>query len=227
VVDNPWSNLYAAQTIDYAFGWSTPQLYGGYISPQSVVDNPNGMKFFVSQWNTSTNDPYRVMLFQGTLATGFAPFARARMIRAVSQVAPAPAAVGGVAVAAARALIGGIQGAAAGIRDGWSTARRSTPAVAVTSAGRGLNRGWAGSGEVSSPWSAPSVQAKTVAQPAGVAADASRASGAEAPAGTEPTNTPTSAVPTKAPAAAEPVKAPTRKATSSRSSRHAPTDGAQ
>jgi hypothetical protein len=227
VVDNPWSNLYAAQTIDYAFGWSTPQLYGGYISPQSVLDDPNGMKFFVSQWNTSTNDPYHVMLFQGTLATGFAPFARARMIRAVSQMAAAPpAAVGRVAVAAAKGLLGGIQGAAAGIRDGWSTARRSTPAVTLT-AGRGLNRRWAGSGEVSSPWSAPSVQAKTVAQPAGMAADGSRASGAEAPGGTEPTNAPTAAVPTKAPAAAEPIKAPPRKATPSSPSRHAPSDGAQ
>jgi hypothetical protein len=65
-----------AQTIDSAFGWSTPQIYGGYIWPQSVLDDPTGMKFSVRQWNTSTNDPYHVMLFEGTVATGFAPVER-------------------------------------------------------------------------------------------------------------------------------------------------------
>lgn len=147
VVDAPWSDLYAATTIDYAFGWSTPQLYGGYISPQSALDNPNGMKFFVSQWNTITNDPYHVMLFQGTLATGFVTSARARAARMVSRVAAAPpvAALGTVSRAAAKSVIGGIRGAGAGIRDGWS---------------------WPDSGQVASPRSAPSVQAKTMAQPA-------------------------------------------------------------
>ena len=67
VADTPWSDLYTASSIDYADGFFTPQLYGGYISPDSVLGVPNGMKFFVSQWITSTNDPYKVMLFQDTL----------------------------------------------------------------------------------------------------------------------------------------------------------------
>jgi hypothetical protein len=93
VVDNPWSDLYAASTIDYALGWSTPWIYGGYISPQSVLNAPNGMKFFVSQWNAEPNieDPYHAVLFQATLATGFAPLARARAARLMSRVAAAPA----------------------------------------------------------------------------------------------------------------------------------------
>ena len=60
-------NENTASSIDYADGFFTPQLYGGYISPDSVLGVPNGMKFFVSQWITSTNDPYKVMLFQDTL----------------------------------------------------------------------------------------------------------------------------------------------------------------
>jgi hypothetical protein len=178
VVDTPWSDLYAATSIDYAFGWSTPQIYGGYIWPQSVLDDPNGMKFSVSQWNTMANDPYHVMLFQDTLASGVVPFARARAAGMVSRVAAAPpvAAVGGVSVAAVKGIIGGIRGAAAGIRDGWATGTRSMPAVAGTAAGRRLNRRWAGNKEASSPRSNPSVQAKTVAQPAAMARKASQAS---------------------------------------------------
>jgi hypothetical protein len=67
VVDYPWSNLYSGNFIDYASGSTTPQLYGGYISPQSKLDDKNGMKFVVSQWITSTNDPYKAMVFEGTL----------------------------------------------------------------------------------------------------------------------------------------------------------------
>lgn len=56
-----------ANVLDYAFGWEIPQLYGGYISPLSRLNDWNGMQFWVSQWNTQTNDPYRVLLVQGTL----------------------------------------------------------------------------------------------------------------------------------------------------------------
>lgn len=67
VVDNPWSNFYAGHRVDYARGSSTPQLYGGYITPDSQLGTTNGMKFIVSQWVTSKNDPYRSMLFTDTL----------------------------------------------------------------------------------------------------------------------------------------------------------------
>lgn len=67
VADYPWSNLYAGNWIDYAVGWTTAQLYGGYISPDSVLGVTNGMKFLVSQWIIATNDPYKVMLFTDTL----------------------------------------------------------------------------------------------------------------------------------------------------------------
>ena len=70
-VQNPEDNWrYGANVVDYAFGWDIPQLYGGYISPLSRLNEPNGMHFFVSQWNTHPphrNDPYKVMLIQDTL----------------------------------------------------------------------------------------------------------------------------------------------------------------
>ncbi|MGE2714430.1 DUF4185 domain-containing protein [Mycolicibacterium litorale] len=71
-VKNPEDNwLHGANVVDYAFGWQIPQLYGGYISPLSRLNEPNGMHFMVSQWNTQTNNPYRVMLVQNALtATG-------------------------------------------------------------------------------------------------------------------------------------------------------------
>ena len=49
-------------------GSPTPQLYGGYISPDSQLNKPNGMKFLVTQWNTASNDPYHVVAFDDTLA---------------------------------------------------------------------------------------------------------------------------------------------------------------
>lgn len=67
VVDYPWSNLYAGHWVDYAYGKSTPQLYGGYITPDSVLGVTDGMKFVVSQWITSSNDPYKAMIFTATL----------------------------------------------------------------------------------------------------------------------------------------------------------------
>ena len=44
-----------------------PQLYGGYITDDSRLNEPNGMKFVVSQWNTQSNDPYHVIAFADTL----------------------------------------------------------------------------------------------------------------------------------------------------------------
>lgn len=71
-VKRPEDNwLHGANVVDYAFGWQIPQLYGGYISPLSRLNQPDGMHFLVSQWNTQTNNPYRVMLIQNALtATG-------------------------------------------------------------------------------------------------------------------------------------------------------------
>jgi hypothetical protein len=53
--------------VDYAHGHQFPQLYGGYICDDSRLSEPDGMKFVVSQWNTSTNDPYHVVAFADTL----------------------------------------------------------------------------------------------------------------------------------------------------------------
>lgn len=69
VVDNPWSDFYAGNWLDYAVGSSTPQLYGGYISPLSQLGSQGGMHFIVSQWITASNDPYKAMLFEGTLTS--------------------------------------------------------------------------------------------------------------------------------------------------------------
>lgn len=67
-VKNPEDNWRdGANVVDYAYGGDIPQLYGGYISPLSRLNEPNGMHFFVSQWRTATNDPYKVMLLQDTL----------------------------------------------------------------------------------------------------------------------------------------------------------------
>lgn len=63
----PWDNLYAANSVDFALGRTTSQLYGCYTSGDSVLGVTNGMKFTVSQWITSKNDPYKVMYFTGTL----------------------------------------------------------------------------------------------------------------------------------------------------------------
>ena len=56
-----------ANKVDYAFGMDTPQLYGGYISPSSKLDVPDGMRLIVSQWNTANNDPYHCLKFSATL----------------------------------------------------------------------------------------------------------------------------------------------------------------
>lgn len=42
-----------------------PQCYGGYIHPRSTADN---LTLLISQWNTSTNNPYHVIQFDGLVA---------------------------------------------------------------------------------------------------------------------------------------------------------------
>ena len=66
-VVNPTDNWAAGNRVDYAFGPDFPQLYGGYIAPGSRLNQAYGMKFAVSQWNTSNNDPYWVVQFNDTL----------------------------------------------------------------------------------------------------------------------------------------------------------------
>lgn len=58
VFDSPTSNLYEAATFKPITGAMVPQLYGGYIHPDSTLAN---LHLIVSQWNTSTNWPYRAM----------------------------------------------------------------------------------------------------------------------------------------------------------------------
>jgi hypothetical protein len=62
--NDDWST---ANSVNYATGMDFPQLYGGYIAPSSKLNEPNGMKFLVSQWNTANNDPYHVVQFDDTL----------------------------------------------------------------------------------------------------------------------------------------------------------------
>jgi hypothetical protein len=68
VFDGPTSNLYEAATYHPIRGgsWpvqtdtSVPQLYGGYIHPDSTLHD---LHLIVSQWNTQVNTPYRAMQF--------------------------------------------------------------------------------------------------------------------------------------------------------------------
>lgn len=68
VFDSPTSNLYEAATYHPIHGgsWpvqtdtSVPQLYGGYIHPDSTLHE---LTLIVSQWNTQTNWPYHAMQF--------------------------------------------------------------------------------------------------------------------------------------------------------------------
>jgi D-arabinan endo alpha-(1,5)-arabinofuranosidase len=65
-VENPEDNWQdGANVVDYAFGFEIANLYGGYISPLSRLNEGGGMHFWVSQW--VNNDNYRVMLVQDTL----------------------------------------------------------------------------------------------------------------------------------------------------------------
>jgi len=64
-VTDDWSQ---GNRVDYARGPEVFQLYGGYICPDSRLnEHPNGMKFIVSQWNTGANDPYHVIAFHSSL----------------------------------------------------------------------------------------------------------------------------------------------------------------
>mgnify|MGYP000855249176 CR=1 FL=1 len=54
-----------ANVVDYVTAWEIQNLYGGYIAPSSHLNEPGGMKFFVSQWIDKWN--YRVYLVEGTL----------------------------------------------------------------------------------------------------------------------------------------------------------------
>ncbi len=56
VFDSPTSNLYEAPTFKPITGAMFPQLYGGYIHPDSTLAN---LHLVVSQWNTANNWPYR------------------------------------------------------------------------------------------------------------------------------------------------------------------------
>lgn len=63
-VTDDWGH---SNRVDYATGQQFPQLYGGYICPDSRLNEPDGMKFIVSQWGTQANDPYHVIAFADTL----------------------------------------------------------------------------------------------------------------------------------------------------------------
>jgi Domain of unknown function (DUF4185)/Peptidase_C39 like family len=63
-ITDDWSK---ANRIDYATGIDLPQLYGGYITPDSVLNKEDGMRFLVSQWVTVDNSRYHVVAFDGTL----------------------------------------------------------------------------------------------------------------------------------------------------------------
>jgi len=66
-VPHPTDNWVTASRVDYAHGHDTPQLYGGYIAPGSRLNEPDGLRLWVSQWNTASNDPYHVLAFCDTL----------------------------------------------------------------------------------------------------------------------------------------------------------------
>jgi hypothetical protein len=70
-IATPTDNWYQANKVDTMLGgWDNSthmnRLYGGYISPLSRLNETNGLKSFISQWD-SDNDPYKVVLGQNTL----------------------------------------------------------------------------------------------------------------------------------------------------------------
>jgi hypothetical protein len=66
-VPGPTDDWSTANRVDYAHGSQFPQLYGGYVTDDSRLNEPGGMKFVVSQWNTAANDPYHCIAFADTL----------------------------------------------------------------------------------------------------------------------------------------------------------------
>lgn len=77
VVDSPLANMYTTPLTKLVTGTAWPledhskgrvaQLYGGYVLPGSELDTEGGVQIAVSQWNTASGWPYRVMQFAGTL----------------------------------------------------------------------------------------------------------------------------------------------------------------
>lgn len=68
-IPHPDGNWGAGTRIDYVTGQQLPQLYGGYIAPNSRLNEPDGMKFWVSQWLTADNSQYHVLAYTATLDT--------------------------------------------------------------------------------------------------------------------------------------------------------------
>jgi hypothetical protein len=58
VFDSPTSDLFKAKTFKPITGGNVPQLYGGYIHPDSTLAN---LHLIVSQWDTNNNWPYHAM----------------------------------------------------------------------------------------------------------------------------------------------------------------------
>ena len=66
-VVSPEDDWGQANQVDYVTGEELSQLYGGFIAPNSRLNEENGMRFWVSQWVTATNFPYHVMEYSATL----------------------------------------------------------------------------------------------------------------------------------------------------------------
>ncbi len=130
-----------ANVVDYAFGVDIPNLYGGYISPLSHLDEPDGMAFFVSQW--IDRDNYRVMLVQDTLQTraGLGEELVAQQTIALPEIAPRPPAVAARSTAAppseGEQLVGAMKDFA-GPR--WVTGPGITSGVGMDAADLGIMR---------------------------------------------------------------------------------------
>lgn len=68
--DLPWGDWSSnANAVEYTRGQETPWCYGGYIVDDSRLNQREGMRFLVSQWNAfdGSNDPYHVVLFSDSL----------------------------------------------------------------------------------------------------------------------------------------------------------------
>lgn len=64
--DHDWLN--GANVVEYASDEQIPNLYGGYISPSSRLNEDGGMHFWVSQWpGPPAEEPYRVILVRSRL----------------------------------------------------------------------------------------------------------------------------------------------------------------
>ncbi|MDL9937227.1 DUF4185 domain-containing protein [Gordonia sp. ABSL1-1] len=68
VKTTPITELHDWSAEDHPAG-KVGQAYGGYVIPGSRLDVPGGVHLAVSQWNTATNWPYRVMQFATTLSS--------------------------------------------------------------------------------------------------------------------------------------------------------------